>query len=919
MQESARLPSLISPSWNPQSCTSVGIERESVKKTVSVSGLMNGQHGRPHTNGHQHIQQSREKQAQQQLAKAASTVIPPRVAAGPTVPSGAMGVPAQQSQTQQQQHQRYSSGASPKTHRERWGGWLSGSSSTSLGRSGDSLPRPRGDLPYHTQGYDMTKLYPELSAKLGLTKSPPDNSNQVKNGINIKETTTSGMLRKLEQVDERIKIVSTDHILNNFKLINKVGSDVQNPNPNNMKFSKLKAKSVGSKIETCDIKDDVSHTQQNIQNEKLLNKRVNDNISSEISSVRKTFGISSKSSGSSVLKDQMQMGGISSQDLRVPHFVASGSAHTTVPVLSRLSHGTPSTVTGGRSLVSGQVTYPPSTASQQPRMVQVPPRRRRRRPPTLSTTQQNLPETIVRVQNLQQQHYAYVTDLFPLGIEMSESSDGSDLEDNSCGHLGWLDSKDHCYVIDSSSRNTNSSEHHKRQLLLNTALASHRRQVSLWNERLERSSWSDRRRSMRTGSLVNAARSHPNLAADTCHNNYAHTSGESPKLKTRRPSSVLLHRSCVYEGGSGSGVCSEPSLPGTRHCIRHITYNVDQQLFTHCSARQPDNTRCTMPAADVMQHQPLCMVHTRKKENFIKVKSEESQKPKRTRKKNKMPILSRYGKRNKKRRRPSNSTSSVIPSTCVRPPMSSQTSISSPQPSPTQSQTSRQFSTASCTGDGEGSEFEDDMKDMVGELPLDAAEASRMLDPRDLQDVLNRIPDHELTQLFNDGKGSDYEGSDSEKSDVEKNGGSSGGSGGSRNVVSNNIDGGSSGPGATNTVTTTSEAASGSSKVSASNIKSSVLGKDGTTLSLDESTFNELVAGNIPIDSIISSSFNQQELNTISQALSNIVEDSNINLTGYELAAEQGTPFSQSQSAESNQTSGLSKANDTSQHPCQAT
>ncbi|CAL4061028.1 unnamed protein product, partial [Meganyctiphanes norvegica] len=133
----------------------------------------------------------------------------------------------------------------------------------------------------------------------------------------------------------------------------------------------------------------------------------------------------------------------------------------------------------------------------------------------------------------------------------------------------------------------------------------------------------------------------------------------------RHKSSVLVQRGCVYEGEAGLGVCSEPSLPGTRHCIKHITYNVDQQLFTHCSARQPDNTRCTMPSVDVMHHLPLCAAHTRKKENVIKVKSEESQKPKRTRKKNKMPILSRYGKRNKKRRRASNSTSSVIPSTRV--------------------------------------------------------------------------------------------------------------------------------------------------------------------------------------------------------------------------------------------------------------
>ncbi|CAL4089642.1 unnamed protein product [Meganyctiphanes norvegica] len=200
---------------------------------------------------------------------------------------------------------------------------------------------------------------------------------------------------------------------------------------------------------------------------------------------------------------------------------------------------------------------------------------------------------------------------------------------------------------------------------------------------------------------------------------------------------------------------------------------------------------------------------------------------------------------------------------------------------------------------------------MVGGLPLDA-DASRLLDPRDLQDVLNRIPDHELTQLFDDGKGSDYEGSGEEKSDIDdaEACGSSGGSGG-----------GSSRGGATNPTSATTEAASGSSsKGPPSNINSSVLGEDGTTLSLDESTFNELVAGNIPIDSIISSSFNQQELNTISQALSNIVEDSNINLSGYELAAEnQGNQFPQSKSAESNQSSGVSKVNDSSQQPCQAT
>lgn len=46
--------------------------------------------------------------------------------------------------------------------------------------------------------------------------------------------------------------------------------------------------------------------------------------------------------------------------------------------------------------------------------------------------------------------------------------------------------------------------------------------------------------------------------------------------------------------------------------------------------------------------------------------------------------------------------------------------------------------------EAEASDLEDDMEGMVE--GLDAA--SRLLDPHDLQDVLNRIPDHELTQLF---------------------------------------------------------------------------------------------------------------------------------------------------------------------------
>lgn len=82
------------------------------------------------------------------------------------------------------------------------------------------------------------------------------------------------------------------------------------------------------------------------------------------------------------------------------------------------------------------------------------------------------------------------------------------------------------------------------------------------------------------------------------------------------------------------------------------------------------------------------------------------------------------------------------------------------------------------------------------------------------------------------------------------------------------------------------------------------LNEEGTTLSLDESTLNELVAGNIPIDSIISSSFNQQELNTISQALSNIVQESNLNLAGFDIPTSSGGSFTPSEAVGAGQSVG---------------
>lgn len=55
--------------------------------------------------------------------------------------------------------------------------------------------------------------------------------------------------------------------------------------------------------------------------------------------------------------------------------------------------------------------------------------------------------------------------------------------------------------------------------------------------------------------------------------------------------------------------CGQMALPCARHCSQHIMYNVDQQLYQHCTAKFPDNTQCSTPVFDITHHQPLCHKH----------------------------------------------------------------------------------------------------------------------------------------------------------------------------------------------------------------------------------------------------------------------------------------------------------------------
>ena len=68
-----------------------------------------------------------------------------------------------------------------------------------------------------------------------------------------------------------------------------------------------------------------------------------------------------------------------------------------------------------------------------------------------------------------------------------------------------------------------------------------------------------------------------------------------------------MNELCVYKGDED---CHRVSLPGARHCIRHITYNVDQQLFSQCAAKKENNILCRTPTFDILHEPPLCHIHS---------------------------------------------------------------------------------------------------------------------------------------------------------------------------------------------------------------------------------------------------------------------------------------------------------------------
>ena len=277
---------------------------------------------------------------------------------------------------------------SPHRSKGNDGNRSSSSTSTTAANSSGQLQLP---------GYDMTKLYPELSAKLGLIKSPGDassvkssnSSSSIKNGLTVRDNNVGGVVKKLENVssDAKIRILTSGQSSNLSKMSMNRGTS---SNVSNL----LNQKSVSSKPNRNRSRPSDRNGKKPSVSVPSISKSNNQH------DWRKLHDVSATSIDS--IKSENKGGKSNSEDNLI-NFNRSMACSTTA-----------STSTPGRNLSSAASTYPPAVGwQQQSRVVTIPPRKSL--PPFVHGNNSKLPHKIVRVHSLYQQYYAYNTDLFSLG------------------------------------------------------------------------------------------------------------------------------------------------------------------------------------------------------------------------------------------------------------------------------------------------------------------------------------------------------------------------------------------------------------------------------------------------------------------------------------------------------------------------
>ncbi|XP_073997645.1 uncharacterized protein isoform X2 [Rhodnius prolixus] len=291
--------------------------------------------------------------------------------------------------------------------------------------------------------------------------------------------------------------------------------------------------------------------------------------------------------------------------------------------------------------------------SQQPDRVCLPAKRQPRK--SVWQRERNAKhELLERIQGVRTKLAAYSRDLYPLGVEISDSeSDEFDLERRAVYERHWFSRTDtDVYLLDEHWNKGRSSgisssvldvEESPRERRVEFARAETRRRLA---QTLAGVRSAGEPSSELVAAVVRAARVVPNATAVLLSLGDPQTCPTSSR-SNRGARFLTTGEKCSYSEG-----CVNQALPATRHCLRHIMYNVDQRLFSHCTGRLEDNTQCNRPTFDPAHVSPLCPLHSDQAQ--ANAASSCSDSSRHSRKKNRILGMSRNSKRNnKKKKKPS--------------------------------------------------------------------------------------------------------------------------------------------------------------------------------------------------------------------------------------------------------------------------
>uniref|UniRef100_T1JJY2 KANL2-like probable zinc-finger domain-containing protein n=1 Tax=Strigamia maritima TaxID=126957 RepID=T1JJY2_STRMM len=377
-------------------------------------------------------------------------------------------------------------------------------------------------------------------------------------------------------------------------------------------------------------------------------------------------------------------------------------------------------------------------------------------------------EPLQRVRDSWQERRLSKADLHPLGLEMSDSeSEDSEMESIQRHWFYTWDKGDTLQVNSEFLPNS-------RPARLSVRRCEMRRQLNqIYNAQTASVAHRDFQNKF-VGALLRSTKRFPNRTAQLVENIHAKT---LQAINKSQNIVGVVKRFCHYK--NDKTICDSIALPHTRHCIKHIMYNVDQLLFEHCTAKFADNTQCCIPVFDICHELPLCTEHARKRDNYNKMSAEP--KPKKPRKKTKPSALTRPPKRGKKKKRqngirPNKQSTHVAALNSVAASTDVASSISlglDSSPGPTELN-------AEDISKGFEDNLDDDLEDHLSpgsiekslELPLDTAElanqASRLLEEHDFTEVLNKIPDDAFNDLFTESKNGDFLPTKEETEELER-------------------------------------------------------------------------------------------------------------------------------------------------------